>query len=100
MMSGGGAGTTGRLPGLPKQALSDLAAVLHAALLPCHQCCMPSHESCATGVPFAPCRHAEAVAEARGLTHEGDSNAPEVLELRGRALYLSGNMAMAQVCLG
>ncbi|GAB4814815.1 hypothetical protein N2152v2_001861 [Parachlorella kessleri] len=43
-------------------------------------------------------RHAEAVAEARGLSHEGDASAPEVLELRGRALYLSGNMPMAQQC--
>lgn len=41
-------------------------------------------------------RHAEAVAEARALTAGGDANAPEVLALRSRALYLCGNLAMSQ----
>ena len=41
-------------------------------------------------------RAAEAVGEARGLTLEGDGNAPEVLALRAQALYASGNMPMAQ----
>mmetsp|Transcript_41887 Transcript_41887/g.99368 ORF Transcript_41887/g.99368 Transcript_41887/m.99368 type:complete len:784 (-) Transcript_41887:1144-3495(-) len=40
-------------------------------------------------------RVAQAVSEARGLTCYGDGNAPEVLQLRARALYLSGNMDMA-----
>ncbi|KAL4856376.1 DnaJ subfamily C member 7 [Chlorella vulgaris] len=41
-------------------------------------------------------RHAEAVAEARNMTLGGDPQAPEVLALRSRALYLCGNMPMAQ----
>ena len=43
-------------------------------------------------------RHAEAVAEARALTREGDASAPEVLALRGAALYGSGNMGLATRC--
>ena len=54
-------------------------------------------ERCQVHLCLPSFRHAEAVAEARGLSHEGDASAPEVLELRGRALYLSGNMPMAQV---
>ncbi|PRW61266.1 DNAJ heat shock N-terminal domain-containing [Chlorella sorokiniana] len=41
-------------------------------------------------------RHAEAVAEARNMTLGGDAQAPEVLALRSQALYLCGNMQMAQ----
>lgn len=36
------------------------------------------------------------MAEARGLTAGGDASAPEVLALRARALYLSGNLQFAQ----
>jgi len=38
------------------------------------------------------------VAEARVLTREGDASAPEVLALRGAALYGSGNMGLATRC--
>jgi len=38
------------------------------------------------------------VAEARALTREGDASAPEVLALRGAALYGSGNMGLATRC--
>ncbi len=44
-------------------------------------------------------RHAEAVAEARALTRDGDASAPEVLELRARAIYLCGNVDVAQQLL-
>eukprot|EP00873_Tetraselmis_striata_P046529 jgi/Tetstr1/466793/TSEL_011263.t1 len=38
----------------------------------------------------------QAVNASRNLTYHGDNFAPEVLQLRARALYLSGNMQMAQ----
>ncbi|KAK9814535.1 hypothetical protein WJX72_007492 [[Myrmecia] bisecta] len=41
-------------------------------------------------------KHAEALSESRGLTIEGDAQAPEVLTFQASALYLSGNMTMAQ----
>jgi hypothetical protein len=91
-------------------------------LLLCHQpnlCCRPSpqeeettaappalNSSCIPALspprplPAPParlwCRHAEAVAEARNMTLGGDAHAPEVLALRSHALYLCGNMPMAQ----
>ncbi len=40
-------------------------------------------------------KHAEALAETRGLTVEGDSAAAEVLAVRAEALYGSGNMERA-----
>ena len=40
-------------------------------------------------------KHAEALAETRGLTVEGDSAAAEVLTVRAEALYGSGNMERA-----
>lgn len=40
-------------------------------------------------------KHAEALAETRGLTVEGDPAAAEVLAVRAEALYGSGNMDRA-----
>lgn len=79
--------------GSPPAVLHTHSSPVFPWLLRCSHTHLPhSHVIC--HVPSH--RHAEAVAEARNMTLGGDPQAPEVLALRSRALYLCGNMPMAQ----